>query len=170
MSYRHAERIFDNLHGPSEPMLDTNRPSRLRGPLAHYEDDVAHVSTVPRMCVTNNCSPNLYDNVEDFVALFGFIMVARRRHESSEAPTAVVALVLASVYVEPSSYHAALVSPKAADWQKSHAFGIRLTDLQPYLGHGPPSSWTPRRHQYMGMQSYGILLWRRLTVQGPFRR
>jgi hypothetical protein len=68
--------------GLVDALLEPNMPTRLRGPLAHFEDYVAHVSTVPRMCVTNACSLDLSENLEDFVALHDFsMMVARPRHE-----------------------------------------------------------------------------------------
>jgi hypothetical protein len=52
------------------------------------------------------------EDVEDFVVLPDIsIMVGHRRHESSEASSAVIALVFASVSVEPTtSYQAARVS------------------------------------------------------------
>jgi hypothetical protein len=48
-----------------------------------------------------------------FVALHDIsTMAAHPRHESTEGPVAHVALVSACVCVEPTSYHAALVSPQ----------------------------------------------------------
>jgi hypothetical protein len=45
------------------------------------------------------------------------LMVAHPRHKSSEGLVGDVALVSASVCVEPTSYKAALVSPQSAEWQ-----------------------------------------------------
>jgi hypothetical protein len=75
---------------------------------------------MPRVCVTNACSHDLSDHVEDIVALPNFSMiVAHPRHKSTEGPVVPVALVSASVCVEPTSYHATLVSPKSTEWQKA---------------------------------------------------
>jgi hypothetical protein len=61
------------------------------------------------------------EDVEDFVLILdSSIMVAHRRHESSEATSVVVALVFANVFVEQISYKVALVtSPHSADGQKA---------------------------------------------------
>jgi hypothetical protein len=45
------------------------------------------------------------------------MMVAHPRHRCFEGPVGDVALVLASVCVEPTSYKAALVSPQSAEWK-----------------------------------------------------
>jgi hypothetical protein len=114
-----ADLSSDNV-GPVATVLASDKPTRARGPHAHFEDYVAHVSTVPRMCVTNACSSDISENVEDFVALRDFsIMVAHPRHKSTEGPVVPVAFVSASVCVEPTPYQAALVSPVSADWQKA---------------------------------------------------
>jgi hypothetical protein len=105
------------------PMYDVDRPPRLRGPPAPFEDYVAHMSIVPCMCVTNNCSPELSKEVEDLVALPDFsMMVGHRRHKFTAAPTTAIALVYANVCVEPNSYKDARVSPQAADWEKAMQF------------------------------------------------
>jgi hypothetical protein len=111
-----------------EITLDIDLPIRVRGPLARFEDYVAHVSTVPRVCVTNACSPDLSDHVEDIVAIHDFsMMVTRPWHKSTEGPVVDVALVSASAYVEPASYREALGSMQSKV-AKGHARG-RLADI-----------------------------------------
>jgi hypothetical protein len=88
-----------------DTVLGSDKPTRVRGPLAHFEDCVAHVSTIPRMFATNACSLDLSGNVEDVLALSNFfMMVARPRHKSIEGAFALVALVSTSVCVEPAFY------------------------------------------------------------------
>jgi hypothetical protein len=95
-----------------DTVLESGRTTRVLGPLSHFEDYVAHVSTLPRVCVTNACSPDLCDHLEEFMGLLDFsIMNAHPRHKSTDGPVAHVALVSASVCVEPVSYKATLVSP-----------------------------------------------------------
>jgi hypothetical protein len=98
-------------------MLEVNRPARIRGPPAHFEDYVAHVSIVPRVCVTDSCEIDLSDYMDDILPLPDLsLMVAQPHHEYSEGPVGDVALVSASVCVEPTSYKDALVSPQSAEW------------------------------------------------------
>jgi hypothetical protein len=83
---------------------------RLRGPPTHFEDYVAHVSTVPYMYVSNNCSPDLSHYAEDFVALPDLsMMVAHRHHKSTEALATAIELVYVCVCVESASLRDALV-------------------------------------------------------------
>jgi hypothetical protein len=101
-------------------VLEVDRPTRLRGPPAHFEDYVAHVSTVPRVCLTDSCEADMSDHMDDILPLPDLsMMVAHPRHKCSEGPVDDVALVSASVCVEPTSYKAALVSPQSAEWQKA---------------------------------------------------
>jgi hypothetical protein len=98
---------------------ESDTPTRTRGPPAHFEDYVAHVSNVPRVCVTNACSTDLTDRVEEIVVIPDLsIMVAHPRHTSTEGPVSDVALVSASVCVEPASYMEALISPQCTEWQQ----------------------------------------------------
>jgi hypothetical protein len=93
---------------------------RVRGSPAHFEDYVAHVSIVPRVCVTDSCEADLSDHIDDILPLLDFsTMVANPRHKCSKGPVDDVALVSTSVCVEPTSYKAALVSPHSAEWQKA---------------------------------------------------
>jgi hypothetical protein len=101
-------------------VLEFDRPTRICGPPAHFEDYVAHVSTVPRVCVTDACSTNLSDHIEDILPLPDFsLMVAHPRHTSTEGHVSDVGLVSASVCVEPTSYQAALVSPESSEWKQA---------------------------------------------------
>jgi hypothetical protein len=115
-----ADMSPDN-EGLAHNLLESDRLTRLRGPPARFEDNVAHVSTVPRACVTNASSPYLCEQEEcDLVADRDFsMMVAHPRHESAGGPVAHVALVSARVCVEPASYQATLVSLQSAEWQKA---------------------------------------------------
>jgi hypothetical protein len=64
------------------PMLEVDRPNRLRGSPAHFEDYVPHVSIVPRVCVTDPCESNMSDHMEDILPLPDFsMMVAHPRHK-----------------------------------------------------------------------------------------
>jgi hypothetical protein len=55
--------------------------------------------------------------MDDIIPLPDFsMMVARPRHRCSEGHVSEVALVSASVCVEPTSYKDALVSPQSAEW------------------------------------------------------
>jgi hypothetical protein len=68
------------------------------------------------------------DHVEDILPLHDFsMMVAHPRHMSTEGPAGDVALVSASVCVEPASYKAALASPQSAEWQ--HAMQLEFDSL-----------------------------------------
>jgi hypothetical protein len=49
------------------------------------------------------------------------MMVARPRHESTDIHIALVALVSTKICVEPTSYHAALLSPIVNGLAKGHA-------------------------------------------------
>jgi hypothetical protein len=101
-------------------MLEVDRPTRLRGPPSHFEDYVAHVSTVPRVCVRDSCESDLSDHMEGILPLLDFsMMLAHPWHKCSKGLVDDVALVSASVCVEPTSHHAALVSPHSAEWQKA---------------------------------------------------
>jgi hypothetical protein len=54
------------------------------------------------------------------VALLNFsMMVAHPRHNSTKGPVAPVALVSASLCVEPASYQATLVNLHSTEWQKA---------------------------------------------------
>jgi hypothetical protein len=55
------------------------------------------------------------------------LMVAHPRHMSTEVLAVDVALVSASVCVDPSSYKAALVSPQFVEWQ--HAMQLEFDSL-----------------------------------------
>jgi hypothetical protein len=100
------------------PMLEADRPTRLRGPPAHFEDYVAHVSIVPRVFVTDSCEADLSDHMDNILPLHNFsMMVAHPRHKCSEGQVGDVALVSASICVEPTSYKAVLVSPQSAEWK-----------------------------------------------------
>jgi hypothetical protein len=69
------------------PMLEVERPTRLRGPPAHFEDYVAHVSNVPRVCVIDSCENDLSDHMDDILPLPDFsVMVAHPRHKCSKGP------------------------------------------------------------------------------------
>jgi hypothetical protein len=96
-----AELSHDDVDIVDTPS-DSARPV-----LAHIEDYVANVSTMPRVCVTDACS-------SDFS-----MMVAHPRHTSTEGPVVDVALVSSSVCVELASYHAALISPQFSEWLKA---------------------------------------------------
>jgi hypothetical protein len=96
-------------------VAEVDRPTRLRGPPAHFEDYVAHMSTVPRVCVTDSCDTELSDHMDEIFPLPDFsMMVAHPRHKCSEGPVGDIALVSASVCVEPTSYKDAFVSPQSA--------------------------------------------------------
>jgi hypothetical protein len=99
-------------------VLEVDKPTRIRGPPAHFEDYVAHVSTVPRVCVTVSCETDLSEHMDDILPLPNFsLMVTHPHHMSSEGPVGDVALVSASVCVEPTSYKVALASPQSAEWK-----------------------------------------------------
>jgi hypothetical protein len=113
--HAYASHSATDLTPGSEDTLlapQSDRPTRIRSPPAHFEDYVAHVSTVPRVYVTNACSTDLTDHVEEIVVIPDLsIMVAHPRHKSTEGPVSDVALVSANVCVEPASYKEALISP-----------------------------------------------------------
>jgi hypothetical protein len=89
-------------------VIEVDRPTRLRGPPAHFEDYVAHVSTMPRVCVNDSCETDMSDHMDDILTLPDFsMMVAHPRHMCSKGPVGDVALVIASICVEPTSYKAA---------------------------------------------------------------
>jgi hypothetical protein len=99
-----------------DTLQESYRPTRVRGPPAHFEDYVAHVSIVPRVCVTNVCSPDLSDHGEGIVALPDFfMMVAHPRNKSTEGPVVIVALTSASVCRTGILPGNIMVSPKARD-------------------------------------------------------
>jgi hypothetical protein len=105
---------------PTDVLSDSGRPTRVRVAPAHFEDYVAHVSNVPRVCVTDSCEYDLSDHVDDILHVPNLSMTAAQpRHTPTEGPVGDVALVSTSVCVEPTSYHAALVSPQSAEWQKA---------------------------------------------------
>jgi hypothetical protein len=102
-------------------MMEFDRPARIRGPPAHFEDYVAHVSNVPRVCVRDLCESDPSDHMAYILPLPDFsMMVAHPRHKCSEGPMYDVAFVSASVCVEPTSYKAALVSPHATRLQLAY--------------------------------------------------
>jgi hypothetical protein len=45
-----------DFHDAPAPLHDVDIPSRLRGPPTRFGNYVARVSTVPRLCATNQCS------------------------------------------------------------------------------------------------------------------
>jgi hypothetical protein len=58
--------------------------------------------------------------MDDIFPLHDFsIMVAHPRHKCSKGPVGDVALLSASICVEPTSYKDALVSPQSAEWKKA---------------------------------------------------
>jgi hypothetical protein len=115
----HAELSHDDID-PTDALSDSGRPTRVRVAAAHFEDYVAHVSTLPRVCVTDSCAPDLSDHVDDIPPLPYFsMMVAHPRHTSIEGSIGDVALMSASACIEPTSYHAALVNPHSAEGQKA---------------------------------------------------
>jgi hypothetical protein len=82
-------------------MLEVDKPTRLRGRPAHFEDYVAHVSTMPRVCVTDSCEADLSNHIDDILPLPDLSMiVAHPRHMCSKGPVDDLALVSASVCVE----------------------------------------------------------------------
>jgi hypothetical protein len=115
----HAKLSQDDMD-PTDALSDSGTPTRVRVAPAHFEDCVAHVSIVPRVCVIDSCESNLSDHVDDIMPLPNFsMMVAQPRRPSSEGSVGDVALVSASVYVETTSYLTALVSQESAEWQKA---------------------------------------------------
>jgi hypothetical protein len=120
----HTQLSHDGLD-PIKALPDSGRPTRVTVPHARFGDYVAHVSTVPHVCVTDSCEPDLSDHADDIMPLLDFsLMVAHPRHMSTEGPAADVALVSASVCVESASYKAALVSLQSAEWQ--HAMQLEF--------------------------------------------
>jgi hypothetical protein len=82
---------------PAGALVDTthdyDRPTRVRGAPDRFGNYVAHVSIVPRVCVTHASSPDLSDHMKD-VALHDLsMMVAHPRHKSTKGPIADVTLV-----------------------------------------------------------------------------
>jgi hypothetical protein len=71
------------FQGEAAPLHDVHRPSRLRGSLARLGGFVAHVSTVPRLCVTNHCSPDLSKDPHHFLPLPDFSMIVAQRAATS---------------------------------------------------------------------------------------
>jgi hypothetical protein len=66
---------------PIHTSPDSVRPTRVRVVPTHFEDYVAHVSTVPHICVTDSCESDLSNHVEDILPLPDFsLMVAHPRH------------------------------------------------------------------------------------------
>jgi hypothetical protein len=53
-----AELSHDDMV-PIHTSLDSVRPTRVRVVPTHFEDYVAHVSIVPRICVTDSCESDL---------------------------------------------------------------------------------------------------------------
>jgi hypothetical protein len=60
----------------------------------------------------------MYEDAHDFAPLPDFsMMIAHRRHDFFEPPTAPTAMVSANAWVERASYRDAMVSPQSVDWQ-----------------------------------------------------
>jgi hypothetical protein len=99
----HTQLSQDDMD-PTDALLDSGRPTRVTVAPAHFEDYVAHVSTVTRVCVSNLCESDMSDHMEDILPLPDLsLLVAQPRHMSTEGPADDVALVSASVRVEPAS-------------------------------------------------------------------
>jgi hypothetical protein len=98
------------------PLLDPDRPSRLRSHPILYGEHVAHLSVHPCVFVATYCDPEEGKATEDIVAQPDLAtLIADPPHVPAGATPCEGALLSAKDCVEPTSYRVALTSDQASD-------------------------------------------------------